>query len=217
MKISTLTPICWYPSAGYDFKAIHYWTLAALETIKPKLFIYTDHNYRFSETLYHGPPEWKRIADLLRTFFQRSEDIGFQDDIKESLSQQLGGVKISVKEKILRGLWSHNQFETPRVLCVKINAIQLWAIHCENKEFYDYCLLNRIKIDGIMLHRHNDRFLYDEEESIIKQLNIKEGIGSPQYFQYRKEEIKEYEFMWETVYGHNNDRIAKIRYIDIFH
>jgi hypothetical protein len=66
-----------------------------------------------------------------------------------------------------------------------------------------------------MLYRHQDyEFVSTKEELIIRNIGIKEGIGSPTYMQFNQKELVETNVFWNSDYQSNppKDKIAFNRY-----
>jgi hypothetical protein len=229
---------CWYPSGGTNFIAIEHWNQQIGNKIHPKNFIFTDGQYlkeHFNTYLYTISKlfnvDIENIAtdktDTSLKLYPNTEDPDFKNWIEDRTKVwmkegseddiELKGLGILDIDQELNEEFTTQYFKSKNasVFYFYFNDISIFLINCSNEVFYNYCIKESISLDTIMLYRHQDyEFVSTKEELIIRNLGIKEGIGSPTYMQFNQKELVETNVFWNSDYQSNppKDKIAFIRY-----
>lgn len=225
---------CWYPSGGTNFVAIKSLSKNIGNKIHPKHFVFTDYIYcvenikSYLSTIsdaFHV--EQSQILNYIQATeintsinIESSEYIDTFERRKKWISkgEEDGDVAELIEFGIIDEdsyrLWKGDTLDDKACLFhFNFSDITIWLLNCSNEDFYNYCLERDIKLDAIMLYRHNDNFLYQNEELVIKKLEIKEGIGSSNYMQFNKEKLIETGLIWDSNYNaQQRDIVSIIQY-----
>ena len=227
---------CWYPSGGTNFVALNYWSKNIGNEIHPKHFIFTDGIYSNEDfeiylssisELYNidiSDIKFKKVETTLKLFpnpfnldyinkLEQREIAWMKEGSEDEIeSKGLGLIEFDIEEFKKHFFINKNA----SLFYFYFNDISIYLINCSNEDFYNYCINESISLDTIMLFRHKDyEFIYSKEELIIKNLGIKEGIGSSSYMEVGKESLVETNIFWESDYNANPQahKVAFIRYL----
>ena len=143
-------------------------------------FLTKDENYRLLLNKYLNDlpedPKVKKIREIL--FLNRDEEI------KEFDSIYFNQNAILIK--------------------IEINEITLWLLNIKNEDFYSFCINEELIVNTLMLYRHMDNFIYDNESDIIQKLFVKEVLTSRSYLNYSKGVKKESIIPWDSEFNDQN-------------
>ena len=81
-------------------------------------------------------------------------------------------------------------------------AFITWDI--KNEDFYSFCINEELIVNTLMLYRHMDNFIYDNESDIIQKLFVKEVLTSRSYLNYSKGVKKESIIPWDSEFNDQN-------------
>jgi hypothetical protein len=232
---------CWYPSGGTNFVALNYWSKNIGNEIHPKHFIFTDGIYSNEDfeiylssisELYNidiSDIKFKKVETTLK-LFPNSFNLDYINKLeqrkiawmKEGTEDEielkgLGLIKFDEELELIEEFKKHFFInKNASLFYFYFNDILICLINCSNEDFYNYCINESISLDTIMLFRHKDyEFINSKEELIIKNLGVKEGIGSSSYMEVGKESLVETNIFWESDYNANPQahKVAFIRYL----
>ena len=192
-------PVCWYPSAGYNWEATVHWSQNLGNQLIPKLYIFTDSDY--GKASYSSDHLKVVIAHLFQSEdeMERNERILRLNDILSDAPHPHGKIKVEtflVDEDMLKNGFSDSLI----VIVLKIKGAHIWLVNTTNERFFQYVIQRRIKIRCGMFYRHMDSFIA-ETRTLIPALGMKEFLCHPSYSPHHDFVMSSTDMVWQSTYN----------------
>ncbi len=214
--------ICWYPSAGTNFTALNFWNKQIGNEIYPQHFVFTDSIYNVSNIDSYSLSLSEQLnceKDKIKTSVIETSFNAFlikDDNYSLLLNKYLNDLPEDPKVKEIREILFLNSDEEIKefdsiyfnqnaiLIKIEINEITLWLLNIKNEDFYSFCINEELIVNTLMLYRHMDNFIYDNESDIIQKLFVKEILTSRSYLNYSKGVKKESIIPWDSEFNDQN-------------
>jgi hypothetical protein len=214
--------ICWYPSAGTNFTALNFWNKQIGNEINPQHFVFTDSIYNVSNIDSYSLSLSEQLnceKDKIKTSIIETSFNAFltkDENYRLLLKKYLNDLPEDPKVKEIREILFLNRDEeimefdsiyfnqNAILIKIEINEITLWLLNIKNEDFYSFCINEELIVNTLMLYRHMDNFIYDNESDIIEKIFVKEILTSRSYLNYSKGVKKESIIPWDSEFNDQN-------------